>query len=100
MVIVCCRRTIVFLDEIHRFTHSQQVLIALCYSAFIFFDMYFGFQDVIVPFVERGFVQVSNILTCSECGELCRLTHGMQIIGATTENPSFELSRTLLNLCR
>ncbi|KAH9985467.1 DNA polymerase III, clamp loader complex, gamma/delta/delta subunit [Russula vinacea] len=53
------RRTIVFLDEIHRFTRSQ--------------------QDVFIPFIEQGFVQ---------------------IIGATTENPSFELNRTLLNLCR
>jgi putative ATPase len=53
------RRTIVFLDEIHRFTRSQ--------------------QDAFIPFIEQGFVQ---------------------IIGATTENPSFELNRTLLNLCR
>jgi len=33
-------RTIVFLDEIHRFTRSQ--------------------QDIFIPFIERGFVQVSN----------------------------------------
>ncbi|KAI9441904.1 P-loop containing nucleoside triphosphate hydrolase protein [Lactarius indigo] len=53
------RRTIVFLDEIHRFSRSQ--------------------QDAFIPFIERGFVQ---------------------IIGATTENPSFELNRALLHLCR
>ncbi|KAH9009903.1 P-loop containing nucleoside triphosphate hydrolase protein, partial [Lactarius pseudohatsudake] len=53
------RRTIVFLDEIHRFSRSH--------------------QDAFIPFIERGFVQ---------------------IIGATTENPSFELNRALLNLCR
>ncbi|KAH9066027.1 P-loop containing nucleoside triphosphate hydrolase protein [Lactarius deliciosus] len=53
------QRTIVFLDEIHRFSRSH--------------------QDTFIPFIERGFVQ---------------------IIGATTENPSFELNRTLLNLCR
>ena len=35
VVIACCRRTIVFLDEIHRFTRSQQVLISFCYRAFI-----------------------------------------------------------------
>ncbi|KAF8491468.1 P-loop containing nucleoside triphosphate hydrolase protein [Russula emetica] len=53
------RRTIVFIDEIHRFTRSQ--------------------QELFIPFIEQGFVQ---------------------IIGATTENPSFELNRKLLNLCR
>ncbi|KAH9053935.1 P-loop containing nucleoside triphosphate hydrolase protein [Lactarius vividus] len=53
------RRTIVFLDEIHRFSRSH--------------------QDAFIPFIERGFVQ---------------------IIGATTENPSFELNRALLHLCR
>ncbi|KAI0260137.1 hypothetical protein BC834DRAFT_925966 [Gloeopeniophorella convolvens] len=53
------RRTIVFIDEIHRFTRTQ--------------------QDELIPYVERGYVQ---------------------IIGATTENPSFELNRALLGLCR
>ncbi|KAF8266810.1 DNA polymerase III, clamp loader complex, gamma/delta/delta subunit [Lactarius quietus] len=53
------RRTIVFFDEIHRLTRSH--------------------QDAIIPFIERGFVQ---------------------IIGATTENPSFELNRALIHLCR
>ncbi|KAI9507759.1 P-loop containing nucleoside triphosphate hydrolase protein [Russula earlei] len=53
------RRTTVFLDEIHRFTRSQ--------------------QDVFIPFIEQGLVQ---------------------IIGATTENPSFEMNRSLLDLCR
>lgn len=62
VVIMCCRRTIVFLDEIHRFTRSQQVFDALCHSAFIFIDTHFGFQDVFIPFIEKGFVQVSNTL--------------------------------------
>jgi hypothetical protein len=37
----------------------------LCYSAIIFFDVYFGFQDVFVPFIEQGFVQVSNKGICT-----------------------------------
>ncbi|KAI0312572.1 hypothetical protein OF83DRAFT_1165933 [Amylostereum chailletii] len=53
------RRTIVFLDEIHRFTRSQ--------------------QDIFLPFLERGHVQ---------------------LIGATTENPSFKLNGALLSRCR
>ena len=96
VVIVGCRRTIVFLDEIHRFTRSQQVFNAFYYSGFIFFDTYFGSQDVFIPFIEQGFVQVGSTLS----SELYCPTHSMQIIGATTENPSFEISRTLLNLCR
>ena len=60
--IVRCRRTIVFLDEIHRFTLSQQVFNAFCNRAFTFFDIYFDFQDAIIPFVEQGLVQVSNIV--------------------------------------
>ncbi|KAH9075710.1 P-loop containing nucleoside triphosphate hydrolase protein [Lactarius deliciosus] len=53
------RRTIIFLDEIHRFTRSQ--------------------QDIFLPFLERGYVQ---------------------LIGATTENPSFKLNGALLSRCR
>ncbi|KAI0271637.1 hypothetical protein BC834DRAFT_860525 [Gloeopeniophorella convolvens] len=53
------RRTIIFLDEIHRFTRSQ--------------------QDIFLPFLERGHVQ---------------------LIGATTENPSFKLNGALLSRCR
>ncbi|KAI0005374.1 DNA polymerase III, clamp loader complex, gamma/delta/delta subunit [Russula compacta] len=53
------RRTILFLDEIHRFTRSQ--------------------QDIFLPFLERGFVQ---------------------LIGTTTENPSFKLNGALLSRCR
>ncbi|KAH9982140.1 P-loop containing nucleoside triphosphate hydrolase protein [Lactifluus volemus] len=52
-------RTIIFLDEIHRFTRSQ--------------------QDIFLPFLERGYVQ---------------------LIGATTENPSFKLNGALLSRCR
>ncbi len=50
------RRTILFIDEIHRFNKSQ--------------------QDALLPFVENGTVT---------------------LIGATTENPSFELNSALLS---
>ncbi|WP_417084003.1 replication-associated recombination protein A [Evtepia gabavorous] len=52
-------RTIVFVDEIHRFNKAQ--------------------QDAFLPFVERG-----SIL----------------LIGATTENPSFEVNGALLSRCK
>lgn len=50
------RKTILFIDEIHRFNKSQ--------------------QDGLLPFVEQGLVT---------------------LIGATTENPSFELNSALLS---
>jgi putative ATPase len=53
------RRTILFVDEIHRFSKSQ--------------------QDAILPHVERGTVT---------------------LIGATTENPSFEVNAALLSRTR
>ena len=53
------RKTIVFIDEIHRFNKAQ--------------------QDAFLPFVERGDVT---------------------LIGATTENPSFEVISALLSRCR
>ena len=53
------RRTILFVDEIHRFNKAQ--------------------QDVILPHVEDGTVT---------------------FIGATTENPSFEVNAPLLSRCR
>ena len=53
------RRTILFIDEIHRFSKAQ--------------------QDAILPHVERGTVT---------------------LIGATTENPSFEVNAALLSRCR
>ena len=53
------RRTILFVDEIHRFNKAQ--------------------QDVILPHVEEGTVT---------------------LIGATTENPSFEVNAPLLSRCR
>ncbi|MFA5055366.1 MAG: replication-associated recombination protein A [Dehalococcoidia bacterium] len=52
-------RTILFIDEIHRFNKSQ--------------------QDAVLPFVEDGTVT---------------------LIGATTENPSFEVISPLLSRCR
>src|SRR5690606_3450443 len=53
------RKTILFVDEVHRFNKSQ--------------------QDAFLPYVEDGtFI----------------------FIGATTENPSFELNNALLSRCR
>ncbi len=53
------QRTILFIDEIHRFNKAQ--------------------QDAVLPQVERGIVT---------------------LIGATTENPSFEVNAALLSRCR
>ncbi len=53
------RRTVLFLDEIHRFNKAQ--------------------QDALLPWVERG---------------------DITLIGATTENPSFELNAALLSRLR
>src|SRR5205814_3840938 len=53
------QRTVLFLDEIHRFNKAQ--------------------QDALLPAVESG------VLT---------------LIGATTENPSFEVNAALLSRCR
>jgi putative ATPase len=52
-------RTIVFVDEIHRFNKAQ--------------------QDAFLPYVEKGTIR---------------------LIGATTENPSFEINSALLSRCR
>ena len=52
-------RTIVFVDEIHRFNKAQ--------------------QDAFLPYVEKG---------------------SIRLIGATTENPSFEIISALLSRCR
>src|SRR5690242_10403847 len=53
------RRTVLFVDEVHRFNKTQ--------------------QDAFLPHIERG-----TIL----------------FVGATTENPSFELNSALLSRCR
>jgi putative ATPase len=52
-------RTILMVDEIHRFTKPQ--------------------QDLFLPYVENGWVQ---------------------LIGATTENPSFKVNGALLSRCQ
>ncbi len=52
-------RTIVFVDEVHRFNKAQ--------------------QDAFLPYVEKG---------------------SIRLIGATTENPSFEVISALLSRCR
>ncbi|XP_074507549.1 ATPase WRNIP1 [Sebastes fasciatus] len=56
---LCKRKTIMFIDEIHRFNKSQ--------------------QDTFLPHVECGTVT---------------------LIGATTENPSFQVNAALLSRCR
>lgn len=53
------QKTLLFVDEIHRFNKSQ--------------------QDVLLPFVEKG---------------------DLILVGATTENPSYELNRALLSRSR
>ena len=53
------QKTIVFVDEIHRFNKAQ--------------------QDAFLPYVERG---------------------SIILIGATTENPSFEINNALLSRCK
>lgn len=53
------RRTVLFIDELHRFNKAQ--------------------QDAFLPFVEQGTIV---------------------LLGATTENPSFEINSALLSRCR
>ena len=53
------QKTLLFIDEIHRFNKAQ--------------------QDALLPFVEQGIVY---------------------LVGATTENPSFEVNAALLSRCR
>jgi putative ATPase len=53
------KKTILFIDEIHRWNKSQ--------------------QDALLPYVENGIIT---------------------LIGATTENPSFEINSALLSRCR
>src|SRR5690606_27068345 len=53
------RRTVLFVDEVHRFNKTQ--------------------QDAFLPHIERGIIL---------------------LVGATTENPSFELNSALLSRCR
>ena len=53
------RRTVLFVDEIHRFNKAQ--------------------QDAFLPFVEQG---------------------SIILVGATTENPSFEINSALLSRCK
>ncbi len=52
------KKTILFVDEIHRFNKSQ--------------------QDILLPFVEKG---------------------DFTLVGATTENPSYEINKALLSRC-
>lgn len=56
---LCGIRTLLFVDEIHRFNKAQ--------------------QDAFLPYVEKG---------------------SITLIGATTENPSFEINSALLSRCK
>lgn len=53
------RRTLIFIDEIHRLNKGQ--------------------QDVLLPFIEKG---------------------DIVLVGATTENPSYEINSALISRCR
>jgi putative ATPase len=53
------KKTVVFIDEIHRLNRGQ--------------------QDVLLPFIEKGF---------------------FYLVGATTENPSYQLNAALVSRCR
>lgn len=57
--VILGRRTVLFVDEVHRFNKAQ--------------------QDAFLPAIERG---------------------SIVFVGATTENPSFELNSALLSRCR
>ncbi|EGN99902.1 hypothetical protein SERLA73DRAFT_180189 [Serpula lacrymans var. lacrymans S7.3] len=71
------RRTILFLDEVHRFNKSQ--------------------QDIFLPYIEQGHIQVYFL---QHTTSLRKTADIVQLIGATTENPSFKLTGALLSRCR
>ncbi|KAI0645901.1 P-loop containing nucleoside triphosphate hydrolase protein [Trametes meyenii] len=71
------RRTVLFLDEVHRFNKAQ--------------------QDIFLPFLEQGHLQVEYM--CLTIWDPHSDYPG-QLIGATTENPSFRLTSALLSRCR
>ncbi|KAK1797315.1 hypothetical protein P4O66_008697, partial [Electrophorus voltai] len=75
---LCRRKTILFIDEIHRFNKSQQSSDPSP-SSFRLCHFLSSRQDTFLPHVECGTVT---------------------LIGATTENPSFQVNSALLSRCR
>jgi putative ATPase len=55
------------------------------------------FQDVLLPFVEQGLLQVGTSFFVLD---KMIIDIGVQLIGATTENPSFRIIGALLSRCR
>ncbi|KIP04850.1 hypothetical protein PHLGIDRAFT_492165 [Phlebiopsis gigantea 11061_1 CR5-6] len=70
------RRTILFLDEVHRFNRAQQVRRPSVHAGTL---TNMRTKDIFLPYIEQGIIQ---------------------LIGATTENPSFKLNGALLSRCR
>lgn len=82
-----------FLDEVHRFNKAQQVRSFLFRSC----RQLTGSQDIFLPYLEQGYIQVSCVISTKV---LAFDLTWMQLIGATTENPSFKLTGALLSRCR
>jgi replication-associated recombination protein RarA len=77
--------------QVHRFNKGQQAswpLSTLGLSVELT-------QDIFLPFLERGYIQVSDPTYRS-----IFILIQEQLIGATTENPSFKLIGALLSRCR
>ncbi|KAK3085285.1 hypothetical protein FSP39_001068 [Pinctada imbricata] len=95
------RKTIIFLDEIHRFNKSQQdALLPHVEDCTIVLIGEFLLQDALLSHVEDGtivligdFLLQDALLPHVEDGTIV-------LIGATTENPSFEVNNALLSRCR
>lgn len=77
------RRTILFMDEIHRFNKLQQVILVGVSAVILIKEKlmitFILMQDIFLPHVENGTII---------------------LIGATTENPSFSLNSALLSRCK
>lgn len=48
------RKTVLFLDEIHRFNKAQQV----CFSPFLYVSISDELEDIFLPYIEKGQIQV------------------------------------------
>ena len=89
-----CRKTIIFFDEIHRFNKAQQVS-KPSHAALVFLIVVKGRISPIHRTGPRpGQSSSSSVLNPTQPGSL------LQLIGATTENPSFKLNAALLSRCR
>lgn len=56
------RRTILFLDEVHRFNKAQQVSLLMSHAHTHVTDTD-ATQDIFLPFVEQGVIQVRDIIS-------------------------------------